>query len=160
MTKVYWEMLLNDKFDLTLYRHHKPRNQFIFLWILISCQWLFFFSIKMHLCCHCLLTSAATVVPSKCGISYPYLVYEWDVQSIIIRSLMVNSLVVINGGQIPGCPRHCRVQIQPGPAPPSPGRHNLFFCLVDCGTSSVQSNALGCIARAGNWPTPESLDKK
>lgn len=90
-------------------------------------------------------------VPSQCCIPYSSPAHEGDVQSIIIRSLMLNSLVVINGGQVPGRPRHYGAQTYPAP------------CPVEAGTScfsawlAVALNALGCIASDGTWPTPESF---
>lgn len=63
-------------------------------------------------------------------------------QSVIIRSLMLASLVVINGGQVPSSSRHYPVQIHPE------------FRPVETGTSCFFS---AWLARTGIRPAPESF---
>lgn len=90
-------------------------------------------------------------VPWQCCIPYSSLAQAEGVQSIIIRSLMLNSLVIINGGQVPGRPRLDGAQTYPAPRPVEAGTSCFSAWLA------VALNALGCITQAGTWPTPGSF---
>lgn len=64
--------------------------------------------------------------------STSFLFYERDAQSIIIRSLMLNSLVVINGGQVPGRRGQYGLQTLSRPAlsiPAQPRQAQVVFLL-------------------------------
>lgn len=136
-------------------RHDKSRNyhfpSIVFMFLLPQRN---SFQYQKCLCGYAPLTNAATFLNMSCysvPSHVPPSLSQGVIQSIIIRSLMLNSLVVINGGQIPGCLRHRGVQTYPAPHPVEAGPSCFSAWLA------TALNALGCIARAGTRPIPESF---